>query len=382
MNTSGNRYSMSPIHLFFVLYVSLVSVGLMNFQYKMLHGAENDGWISIVLASVIVAVVIKMMYVLLGRQSPTQSTLVHINQRYWGRYVGSIINWIFILYFVLGSFVAFLSYVHIVQLWILPTQNIAVISLAILVLVYYCVAGGIQSVTGLCLWGTLFILLLVFPQIFLVASYLHPRNLLPILDHDASSIWYSTRDMLHEFIGCGILLVVYPFIKTPERSVRWAYAAVITAAVVYLVFFTFTFMFFSHGQMKEHLWPTLSLISIIEMPLIQRMEYLVLSFWLLKMLAIIALGLWAACHCLKLEKSIRPSLGLKIATVLFVILIMVIRNSIQIEMMTEVYMRTGEVLIFIYLPLLFLVSLFRINRGQLAQSTKETPNRTGKGDEK
>lgn len=51
-------------------------------------------------------------------------------------------------------------------------------------------------------------------------------------------------------------------------------------------------------------------------------------------------------------------------------------------MMTEVYMRTGEVLIFIYLPFLFLVSLFRINRGQFAQSTKETPNRTGKGDEK
>ncbi|WP_143760335.1 GerAB/ArcD/ProY family transporter [Paenibacillus sp. FSL R5-0766] len=371
---------MSPIHIFFVLYVSLVSVGLMNFQYKMLHGAENDGWISIVIASFIVAGVIKMMYVLLGRQSPTQATLVHINQRYWGRYAGSIINWIFMLYFVLGSSVAFLSYVHIVQLWVLPTQNTWLISLAILVIAYYCVAGGIQSVTGMCLWGTLFILVLVFPQIFLVSSYLHPRNLLPILDHDASSIWLSTRDMLHEFIGCGILLVVYPFIRTPERSIKWAYAAVITATVVYLVFFTFAFMFFSHGQMKEHLWPTLNLISIIEMPLIQRMEYLVLSFWLLKMLAIITLGLWAACHCLKLERSIRPTLGLRFAVVIFVILILIIRDTNQIEMMTEVYMRIGEVLIYMYLPLLFLFSLFRINQGQFSP-TKDTTNSADKGDE-
>lgn len=380
MDASGNRYNMSPIHIFFVLYVSLVSVGLMNFQYKMLHGAENDGWISIVIASFIVAGVIKMMYVLLGRQSPTQATLVHINQRYWGRYAGSIINWIFMLYFVLGSSVAFLSYVHIVQLWVLPTQNTWLISLVILVIAYYCVAGGIQSVTGMCLWGTLFILVLVFPQIFLVSSYLHPRNLLPILDHDASSIWLSTRDMLHEFIGCGILLVVYPFIRTPERSIKWAYAAVITATVVYLVFFTFAFMFFSHGQMKEHLWPTLNLISIIEMPLIQRMEYLVLSFWLLKMLAIITLGLWAACHCLKLERSIRPTLGLKFAVVIFVILILIIRDTNQIEMMTELYMRIGEVLIYMYLPLLFLFSLFRINQGQFSP-TKDTTNNADKGDE-
>ena len=81
-------------------------------------------------------------------------------------------------------------------------------------------------------------------------------------------------------------------------------------------FFIYSFMYFNHGQMKEHLWPTLSLISIIEMPLIQRMEYLVLSFWLLKILSIITLGTWAACHCLKLERAIKPSLGLKLAIVL------------------------------------------------------------------
>ena len=69
MNTSGNRYSMSPIHLYFVLYVSLVGVGLMNFQYKM-RGAEKDGWISILAAAVMISIILKMMFVLLSRQSP------------------------------------------------------------------------------------------------------------------------------------------------------------------------------------------------------------------------------------------------------------------------------------------------------------------------
>jgi len=106
VNTSGNRYSMSPIHLYFVLYVSLVGVGLMNFQYKMLRGAEKDGWISILAAAVLISIILKMMFVLLSRQSPGQSSLVHINQRYWGRIAGSVLNWIFILYFlsaVLGA---------------------------------------------------------------------------------------------------------------------------------------------------------------------------------------------------------------------------------------------------------------------------------------
>ncbi|NUU77596.1 GerAB/ArcD/ProY family transporter [Paenibacillus xylanilyticus] len=363
MNTSGNRYSMSPIHLFFVLYVSLVGVGLMNFQYKMLRGAEKDGWISILAAAVIISIIMKMMFVLLSRQSPDQSSLVHINQRYWGRFAGSILNWIFIVYFMLGSFVAFRSYIHVIQLWILPTQNNWLLGMVVLVLIYYCVSGGIQSVSGMCLWGTLFILVFVFPQTFLVSSYLHPRNLLPVLDHNVASLWLSTQDMLHEFIGCGILLVVYPFIKTPGRSVKWAYGAVVTATIVYLIFFIYSFMYFSHGQMKEHLWPTLSLISIIEMPLIQRMEYLVLSFWLLKILSIITLGLWAACHCLKLDRSIKPSLGLKFAMVIFAVLLFVIRDTVDIDRVTELYTRMGEILILIYVPLVFLFSLVRKDLG-------------------
>lgn len=363
MNTSGNRYSMSPIHLYFVLYVSLVGVGLMNFQYKMLRGAEKDGWISILAAAVMISIILKMMFVLLSRQSPGHSSLVHINRRYWGRIAGSVLNWIFILYFLLGAFVAYRSYIHIIQLWILPTQNNWLLGIVVLLLVYYCVSGGIQSVTGMCLWGTLFILVFVFPQIFLVSSYLHPRNLLPVLDHDVTSIWLSTRDMLHEFIGCGILLVVYPYIKTPGRSLKWAYLALVTATIVYLVFFIYSFMYFNHGQMKEHLWPTLSLISIIEMPLIQRMEYLVLSFWLLKILSIITLGLWAACHCLKLERAIKPSLGLKLAIVLFAILLFVVKDTVDIDMVNEIYTRTGEILIMLYVPLLFIISLFRKNLG-------------------
>lgn len=172
--------------------------------------------------------------------------------------------------------------------------------------------------------------------------------------------------MLHEFIGCGTLLVVYPYIKTPGRSLKWAYLALATATIVYLVFFIYSFMYFNHGQMKEHLWPTLSLISIIEMPLIQRMEYLVLSFWLLKVLSIITLGLWAACHCLKLERSIKPSLGLKLAIVLFAVLLFVVKDTVDIDMVTELYTRTGEILILLYVPLLFIISLVRKNMGDSA----------------
>ncbi|CAH1204934.1 GerAB/ArcD/ProY family transporter [Paenibacillus sp. JJ-223] len=378
MNTSENRYAMSPLHLYFVLYVSFVGAGLMNFQHNMLRGAANDGWISILAAAAIIGLIIKMMFVLLGRQSPDRSSLVHINRRYWGSYLGAFINWMFILYFIMGALVTFQTYVHIIQLWVLPMQNAWMLGLVILILIYYCVSGGIRSVAGICLWGTLFILIFVFPQTFMVASYLHPRNLLPVLDHDAGALWVSTRQMLHEFIGCGILLVIYPYVKSPERSVKWAYSALFTATAVYLVFFVLAYMFFSPGQMKEHLWPTLSLISIIELPLIQRMEYLALSLWLLKMLSIIALSLWASCRCMKLQSAIRPSLGLKAMILLFVTMLFVVKDTVMLEKLTAWYDLTGEMLILMYVPLLFLVSLIR--RSDRDRPRQGEPLHPGKGE--
>lgn len=57
-----------------------------------------------------------------------------------------------------------------------------------------------------------------------------------------------------------------------------------------------TFVYFSEGQLKHTLWPTLTLLKIAQVPIIERFEYIVVSLWLLVVLPTITLHLWSACR--------------------------------------------------------------------------------------
>jgi len=360
----SDKYTVSPIHLFFLMYTCLVGAGLMNFQRNVISGAGSDAWLSVIAAILFITVLIWMMFRILSRQSLEGANLTSINRRYFGRFLGTGLNLGFILYFVLGAFVTFRSYLLVIQVWIFPVMSIWPISLLILGLVYYTVSGGFQTVVGICFWGTILIFVFLLPQTFMVAPYLHPRNLLPLLNHSPTEMLQSTRQMSHQFLGCGVLLVIYPYIQNGERSRKWAYSAAAIAASVYLLMLLTAIMYFSPKQVQDMIWPTLSIISMIELPFMQRMEYFVLTLWLLKMLANIALGIWVSCHSLKVGLRLKPRISLACILLLFIPLLYMIREPQDIRMISGLYASMGEYLVFLYIPVLFFISLIANSRGK------------------
>ncbi len=66
--------------------------------------------------------------------------------------------------------------------------------------------------------------------------------------------------------------------------------------MLYLLVTIVTFVYFSEGQLKHTLWPTLTLLKIAQVPIIERFEYIVVSLWLLVVLPTITLHLWSACR--------------------------------------------------------------------------------------
>ncbi|MFC3799525.1 GerAB/ArcD/ProY family transporter [Cohnella sp. GCM10012308] len=361
--TKSDKYTLSAVHLFFLLYVSLVGAGLMDFQRYAAAVSEQDTWIAVLAASLFIALLIWMMYGILARQGAQGANLVAVNQRYFGRAIGAVLNLCFVLYFLWGAFVTLRFYLHVIEVWIFPEMNQWPLVLCVFGLLYYTVSGGIQTVAGICFWGTLSIFLFVLPQTALVYPFLHPQNLMPAFDHSVEAIFGSTRLMARQFLGCVALMAVYPFIKEGARSAKWAYMSAGAAAFIYLVMLLLALMFFSPQQLKETVWPTLSIVSIIHVPLMQRLEYVVLNLWLLKMVSNISLGLWAACHSLKQQLRVRPRIALAGALALFTIIFYIDNDPGDTRRMIELYAKSGEFLVFLYVPLVFVISRFSAKAG-------------------
>lgn len=356
-NEISGKYMISPYFIIFPIYVSVVGAGIMTYQRKLMEHAGYNAWISVLLTGMSMHLILWMMYTLLSSYDGQE--LMTLNRSLFGLLLGNIVNSAVALYFVFGAFLKLKAYIEIVQIWFFPVMNILPLSIVIALLIYYAVSGGFRSVIGISVWATAFSFVSLFPEVILSLPFLHPLNLLPLMNHSATDILLSSKSVVLEFLGVETLLIFYPFIKTPAKSQKWAHLIMILITFLYLSFLLLAYMFFSEGQMRHSVWPTLELISIFEVPLLQRLEYFFVSLWLIKMIAGACIYLWAACRGMKTAFRAGQRHSLIVFLIAIVILNYFIADHRTIERVSYLYGNVGFYFIYAYIPFMFVCLLIR-----------------------
>ncbi|WP_435170266.1 GerAB/ArcD/ProY family transporter [Paenibacillus glycanilyticus] len=357
-NDISEKYKISPYLIIFPLYVSMVGIGVLTYQRTVIKHAGYNAWISVIITGFSIHILLWMIYKLLSA-SEDANDIATINNKLFGKIVGSFLNAAIALYFVFGAFVKFKVYIELIQVWLFPSMNFLYVSIVIVLLVYYAVSGGLRSVTGIAVWATMISLVSIIPQVSLTFPYLHPLNLLPLWNHSLAEVLLSSKDMAFNFLGFEILLLFYPFVKTPEKSQKWAHLILFMVILLYLVILVLALMFFTEEQLRHSIWPTLNMIGIFEVPLLQRLEYIAISLWFIKIIAGISIYLWSACRATKIAFRIRPRLFLALSLIAITILCEIIRDHRTVEKLSAVYSEVGLYFIYAYIPLVLIVVLIR-----------------------
>lgn len=354
-NNVNEKYLISPFLIVPVFYVSMVGVGVLNFQRELVEYAGYNAYISVVLVGMSIHLILWMIYkILCSNQEGLDIT--SINNTCFGKIAGNVINFVIVLYFCFGAYIEFKAYIEVIQVWVFPSMKILPISTILVLFIYYTVSGGFRSVTGLSFLGLLITLMFIVPENLLVLPYTHPLNLMPFFNHSITDILLSSKHMLYQFMGFEALLLFYPFIKSPAKSQKWAHLAVFFVTCMYLIIIIITFMYFSEGQLREIFWPTLNMLKIIEGRVFQRVEYLAISMWLIKIIAGISLSLWVACRGMKNVFHIKPRASLIAFLVGILILQYFVKDRSMYRRFSELYTDVGLYFLYGYIPILFVVT--------------------------
>ncbi|NOU71828.1 GerAB/ArcD/ProY family transporter [Paenibacillus sp. LMG 31458] len=359
-NPVDEKHLISPFLIVPLMYVSMVGVGVLNFQREVAEHAGYNAYISVVLVGISIHLILWMIYKIL-RSNQEGLDVTAVNNTCFGKIAGNIINFAIVLYFCFGAFIEFKAYIEVIQLWVFPSIKILPISTILVLFIYYTVSGGFRSVTGLSFLGLLITLISILPQNLLVLPYTHPLNLMPLFNHSITDILLSSKSMLYQFMGFEALLLFYPFIKSPEKSQKWAHLAVFIVTLMYLMIIIITFMMYSEGQLREIFWPTLDMVKVIEGTVFQRIEYLVISMWSINFFAGISLSLWAACRGMKNVFQIKPRASLLAFLVGILILEFFVKDRSIFRWISELYSDIGLYFIYGYIPIMFVVTQVRKN---------------------
>ncbi|MBM7702228.1 GerAB/ArcD/ProY family transporter [Metabacillus iocasae] len=354
-NTVDEKFQVSPSFLFYLVHAGQVGVGILGYQRYIIRGAGHDAWISTIISGISISILIWMCFHFLKREN---TDVTHIHKMYFGKFLGSIFNLTLAVYFFIFALTVYRNYIEVLQVWMFPQISTWFMSCLFLPLIYYILTGGFRIITGIAFFGLILPLPLILSLIFPI-QYGQVENLLPILDHGARDLFESCKIVTFEYLGFEALLVYYPFIKNGHSNQKWAHYGVMFSTFMYTIVAVISFMYFSQGQLSQSIWSTLTMAKIIEIPFIQRFEYVVISLWLLVVLPVITINAWCTVRIIKNQFGGRPSIYVLLLIIGLFACSLALDNRKVIDEWNNNMSKIGMYLIYFYIPLLFLFGLIR-----------------------
>lgn len=248
-------------------------------------------------------------------------------------------------------------YAEIIKIWIFPDLKISILIFLLLLLAYYIVSGGFRVIVGFFLFAQLSIALIVIYVNLM--PYYYPSNLLPVWSHNMTELFEASWSMLPSYLGIEALLIFYPFIKHGKKAQTWSHWGNVVTMVIYLMAFIFSIMFYSLEQLKEEQWPILTLFKFVELPFMERVEFIGASFQLFRLVPLLSLYAWMAIQSTKLQFHFSKRKTLPLALVLILVCSLAFKDTEKVMVFYRIASYFGFALIFLYVPILFLISKFK-----------------------
>ena len=124
--------------------------------------------------------------------------------------------------------------------------------------------------------------------------------------------------------------------------------------ILYLIITLVSFVYFNIRQLEHTIWPTLVISKIIQLPFIERFEYIYIFAWLLIILPPCCVFLWGGTRILRTTINLKPKTSLWITSAIIFMIIINLKNQISIEKINTFISITGIIFLYGYIPVLSL----------------------------
>ncbi|MDQ0874597.1 hypothetical protein QFZ77_003256 [Paenibacillus sp. V4I3] len=170
-------------------------------------------------------------------------------------------------------------------------------------------------------------------------------------------------------MGFEGLLIYFPFIKAPEKNVKWAHLGLFLSTLKYSTLTIVTLMYFSQGLLRHTYWPTLVMIKVIEFSLIARVEFIFICIWLIIIIPMLCLSVWSCTRIIKRVTNLKPTLSLLLILIAIFIATLPFNDRVKIDWLGKNVAEIGFYFIYAYIPLLFILYLIRSKISQQKSKT-------------
>jgi spore germination protein (amino acid permease) len=348
----NQAYQVSPIYVFFLIHSAQFGAGVLGYSRIIAKKAGYDGWIGVVLAGFL-HILMWMMYRML---SWVKGSILKLQTYMFGGFIGTCLNFLFLVYFFIVSASILRTYIEIVQVWMFPTASTLILAIILSILVYYIISSGFRVMTAICIASIFVSIFYAALCVYCLGLYGHWEDFTPILNHS----YLDIADAMHTksvytMAGSEIILMIFPFLHTPKESHKFAQYGLLFSNLLYVLTFVSALACFNEQQLSHLILSQLSLSQVITFPFLQRFETLMVSTYAWQMVTSIILPLWACTRGMREIAGLRQRYTLLILLGLNIIIACLLQDRHSINTFITQTSRFTFYLIYIYIPILFLL---------------------------
>lgn len=274
------RY-ISSYSLFVSIIVAIVGVGTFSFPQFIADLVGSNGWIVIVIAGLIGYLYLYIIYKCINMNGYME--LHEIIDMNFGRILGIILAAILAAYNVFTAGLGMRVFIEVIKMYLLertPTEFLIIITILVGT---YLIRGELEAIikfNEISFW-------IMFVSIGIVLVCLLNQtdftNLLPTFTTDITKYYKALKYTVFNFTGAQVVFLLLPRAKDRSGLKKVLFRSILFITIFYIIIFAFVIAVFSEKQTKVLIWPTITMITSINIPgsFIERWQGVVMALWIL-----------------------------------------------------------------------------------------------------
>ncbi|MGX1264143.1 spore germination protein (amino acid permease) [Rossellomorea marisflavi] len=276
-----NRNKRTQTQLVFFIIQTQIGVGILGLPYNVFLQSKQDGWISVLIAGLIVQVIITYLW-FLAKRFPKQS-LFEYSKVITGKYVGTAINMAYITYGVLVTALILMYSTKVIKTWMLIYTPKWIIMMLLILTAIYLAREHVDTISNIYVLVSMLIVFLLVISFVVMGTYpIDYRYLFPIGAHFGLPWINGAREAYFSMLGFELILILYHhFHELGSKAVlKSATLANWVVTIIYMIMMIVSTIVFSPVEIAIVPEPVLYFVKSLNLQIVERIDLVFLSLWI------------------------------------------------------------------------------------------------------
>lgn len=276
MSKVDRNMNLTPFQVFILVVLpSFHPVAYMTFDL-VFEVSGADAWLTVIATGLLAALSV-FVILSLAKQFPND-TIFTFSKKIFGKYIGTLINLMYILFSVLSTAFVLRVFLSIIfNIAFRETPMIALILLYLLSAVHIS-TKNVMVISRVAEISFIF-LIIILVTIPLLKFEINLDFLKPIGINGIGNISKGVLPSLNSFLGLYGILLFIPYIKNKSASMKSALLGIGFTTIVYTFYSILLVSFFGPNRVSIFFWPILKYIGTISTPVIERVDVILIMLW-------------------------------------------------------------------------------------------------------